>query len=278
MVEPEIDDVRAGADQVIARAHDRFRREQFADGYWWAELESNATMDAEYILMTNVHSERDEAIWRAVAQDIRSYQRADGSWALYAGAPGDLSTTIECYFALKLAGDSGPHLDRARDFAIARGGIAGARVFTRIWLALCGEWSWDELPTMPVELMLLPARAPISIYRFSSWARGTVVPLLLLMNDRPVRPVPAYAGLAELRVTASRSSAPRDAIDRVFLALDAVLRRYQRQPWHPLRARARQAAERWVVDHQEADGSWGGIQPPTVYSMMALHALGYNST
>jgi squalene-hopene/tetraprenyl-beta-curcumene cyclase len=276
MVEARIEEAASDADLVIARAHDRFRRTQAKDGYWWAELESNATMDAEYILMTHVIGERDDAIWRGVAQDIRSYQRDDGSWALYEGAPGDLSTTLECYFALKLAGDTGPHLDRAREFVVARGGIGPARVFTRIWLALCGEWSWDDLPTMPLELMLLPPKAPLSIYRFSSWARATIVPLLLLMNDRPVRPVPAAARLDDLRLGVS-PIVPSGAIDRVFLVLDAVLRGYHRLPWHPWRARARDAAERWVVDHQEADGSRGGIQPPTVYSLMALHALGYSS-
>jgi len=96
-----------------------------------------------------------------VAQDIRGYQRLDGSWALYAGAPGDLSTTIECYFALKLAGDTGKHLERAERFILAHGGIARARVFTRIWLAACGQWRWEDLPAMPIELMLLPARAPV---------------------------------------------------------------------------------------------------------------------
>jgi squalene-hopene/tetraprenyl-beta-curcumene cyclase len=264
-------------DDVIERSQSWFRRTQFADGFWWAELESNATMDAEYILMTHVIGQRNDTIWRGVAQDIRSYQRADGSWALYEGAPGDLSTTIECYFALKLAGDSGPHLDRARDFARSRGGIANTRVFTRIWLALCGEWSWEQLPAMPPELMLLPARAPISIYRFSSWARATIVPLLLLMEDRPVRPVPMSARLDDLRVATPAPAAPRDTVDRVFLAIDTVLHAYHRLPWHPLRARARAAAERWIVAHQEADGSWGGIQPPTVYSLMALHALGYGA-
>ncbi|HEX3480479.1 MAG TPA: squalene--hopene cyclase [Kofleriaceae bacterium] len=278
MAEREIQRTGASAhdvDQVIARAHGWFRRAQFEDGYWWAELESNATMDAEYVLMTHFLGARDDAIWRGVAQDIRSYQRDDGSWALYPGAPGDLSTTIECYFALRLTGDRGPHLARARRFIAARGGIARARVFTRIWLALCGEWSWDDLPAMPIELMLVPPRAPLSIYRFASWARGTIVPLLILMTDRPVRPVPASASLADLRIGAALPIEPRDAADRVFLAVDAVLRRYHRAPWHPLRARARDAAERWLVDHQEADGSWGGIQPPWVYSMMALHALGY---
>ncbi len=275
LIEPRRTQALVGLGDAIERAHGRLAREQFADGFWWAELESNATMDAEYILMMHFIGNHDDAIWRSVAQDIRSYQRSDGSWAMYHGAPGDLSTTIECYFALKLTGDVGPHLDRARNFIVARGGIAQARVFTRIWLALCGEWEWDDLPAMPIELMLLPPRAPISIYRFSSWARATIVPLLVLMTDRPVRRVPAPAGLAELRVSAPSRMVPRDAIDRAFLSIDTLLHHYHRLPWHPLRARACAAAERWIVGHQEADGSWGGIQPPTVYSMMALHALGY---
>ncbi len=262
-------------DDVIARSREAFSRSQYDDGYWWAELESNATMDAEFILMMHFIGNRDDVIWRRVAQDIRSYQRSDGSWAMYYGAPGDLSTTIECYFALKLTGDSGPHLDRARDFIVARGGIAHARVFTRIWLALCGEWDWADLPAMPIELMLLPDRAPISIYRFGSWARATIVPLLVLMTDKPVRPAPPSARLDELRVDAPARIVAQSGTDRVFLAIDKLLRVYQRLPRHPLRARARDAAERWIVDHQERDGSWGGIQPPTVYSMMALHALGY---
>jgi squalene-hopene/tetraprenyl-beta-curcumene cyclase len=275
MIEPDSEQAPIDVDEVIERARDRFRRDQFVGGYWWAELESNATMDAEYILMTHFLGQRDDAIWRGVAQDIRSYQRENGSWALYEGAPGDLSTTVECYFALRLAGDAGPHLERAAEFILARGGVARARVFTRIWLALCGEWAWDDLPAMPVELMLLPPKAPISIYRFASWARATIVPLLILMNERPVRPVPESASLANLRVGKPAPLAPRDAIDHVFLAIDAVLRQYRRLPSHPLRARARAAAEHWIVDHQEADGSWGGIQPPWVYSLMALHALGY---
>ncbi len=277
MIEPEIRQVGTDLDAAVERSQDWFHRAQVDDGYWWAELESNATMDAEYILLTHFLGERDDAIWRGVAQDIRNYQRDDGSWALYAGAPGDLSTTIECYFALKLADDAGPHLERARSFILARGGVARARVFTRIWLALCGEWQWDDLPAMPTELMLVPPRAPFSIYRFASWARATIVPLLVLMNERPVRPVPASASLADLRVGGGAPFAPRDAIDRLFVGLDAMLRLYHRLPWHPLRRRARDKAELWLLQHQEADGSWGGIQPPWVYSLMALHTLGYGA-
>ena len=268
---------RSGIDLVIERAQGWFEREQYPEGYWWAELESNATMDAEYLLLTHFLGARNEGHWRGVAQDIRNYQRDDGSWAMYHGAPGDLSTSIECYFALKLAGDpaDAPHLARARAFIRERGGIARARTFTRIWLALFGQWSWDELPVMPPELMLLPASAPFSIYRFSSWARGTIVPLLLLMNDRPVRPVPTGARLDELRVPDAAPRPPRDGIDRLFRAIDTALRGYRRLPFHPFRQRARKAAEQWILAHQEADGSWGGIQPPWVYSLMALSALGH---
>ncbi len=273
----DMHEAQIGVGDVVARAQERFRRMQYPEGYWWAELESNATMDAEYILMTHFLGARDDDIWRGIAQDVRGYQREDGTWALYDGAPGDLSTTIECYFALKLAGDAGAHLDRARDFILSRGGIANARVFTRIWLALCGEWAWSDLPAMPLELMLLPPKAPLSIYRFSSWARATIVPLLILMDRRPIHPVPASASLAELRVTSPAPIVPRDAIDRAFLVLDRLLHGYQRLTLNPLRDRARDAAARWIVDHQEADGSWGGIQPPWVYSLMALHALGYGT-
>src|SRR5262249_10144860 len=110
---------------------------------------------------------------------------------------------------------------------------------------------------------------------FASWARATIVPLLVLVDARPVRPVPPGARLGHLRVAGPAPIAPRDAIDRLFLGADALLRRYQRLPRHPPRPRARTLAERWIVAHQEADGSWGGIQPPWVYSLMALHALGY---
>jgi squalene-hopene/tetraprenyl-beta-curcumene cyclase len=271
----DLDEAPADVADAIARSHRWFCGARHPGGYWWAELESNATMDAEYVLMTHFLGQRDDAVWQGIAKDIRGYQREDGSWALYAGAPGDLSTTLECYFALRLTGDSGPHLERARRFIAERGGIARARVFTRIWLALCGEWSWDDLPAMPLELMLLPARSPLSIYNFASWARATIVPLLVLMDARPVRPAPPHASLADLRGTGGAPPAARGAIDRAFFALDAVLRRYDRLPWHPGRARARRAAEAWILAHQEADGSWGGIQPPWVYSLMALHALGH---
>ena len=151
-------------------------------------------------------------------------------------------------------------------------------MFTRIWLALCGEWAWDDLPAMPLELMLLPPRRRSASTGSASWARATIVPLLILMDERPGAAGARDGEPGGAARSARRPIAPRDAIDRVFLALDRLLHHYHRLPWHPLRARAPQGRRAWIVAHQEADGSWGGIQPPWVYSLMALHALGYGPT
>src|SRR5919197_754532 len=123
---------------------------------------------------------------------MRSPPRADGTWANFEGGPADLSTTIEAYAALRLAGDDidAPHLSAAREYIIASGGIAASRVFTRIWLALFGEWSWDELPAMPPELVLLPRWVPLNVYDWACWARQSVVPITVVATLRPVRPLP----------------------------------------------------------------------------------------
>jgi squalene-hopene/tetraprenyl-beta-curcumene cyclase len=203
---------------------------------------------------------------------------------MYYGAPGDLSTTIECYFALKLAGTSPstPTMVKARDFILANGGIPKARVFTKVWLALFGQWDWRGTPAMPPELMLVPTWAPFNIYKFASWARATIVPLLVILTQHPTRPLSAELALDELylgdRADADLRLPSRGggllSLERVFLVADRLLRWYEKVPWKPLRGLAIRRAERWIVDHQEADGSWGGIQPPWVYSLMTLSHLG----
>ena len=153
------------------------------------------------------------------------------------------------------------------------GGLESARVFTRMWLSLLGLWSWERVPVLPPEQMLLPARAPLSIYSFGCWARQTIVALQIATALRPVRPV-AFA-VDELRTGIEPPPPQLDAWGRSLTLLDKGLRQYQRRPVRALRQRALRAAERWVVERQEADGSWGGIQPPWVWSIIALHALGY---
>jgi squalene-hopene/tetraprenyl-beta-curcumene cyclase len=262
---------------ALQLGRDALLQMQHPDGWWKGVLDTNVTMDAEDLLLRHVLGVLDPADASATANWIRSQQRDDGTWATFYGGPGDLSTTIEAYVGLRLAGDpaDAAHLEKARAFVLEQGGIERSRVFTRIWLALCGSWSWDRLPALPPEVMLLPSWFPLNIYDFACWARQTIVPLTVVWSARLVRPLPFTVD--ELCTGASAPSG-RPTLRTVpgrLAALDALLRRYERHHIRTLRRVALARAERWIARRQEADGSWGGIQPPWVYSMMALHALGY---
>jgi squalene-hopene/tetraprenyl-beta-curcumene cyclase len=242
-------------------------------------------MDAEDMLLREFLGIRRPRATARAAERIRSRQRADGSWSLFTGGPADLSTTVEAYVALRLAGDrrDAEHMRSAAELVRAEGGLDCARVFTRVWLALFGLWPWRELPAMPPELILLPRWAPLNIYEFACWARQTVVPLTIVFAHRPTRRLPFT--LEELKRGGPVGPAPahvegdlarrRSLRTRALALLDRVLHAYERRPLAPLRRLALTRAESWIVQRQEADGSWGGIQPPWVYSLIALRLLGY---
>ncbi|TMM12089.1 MAG: squalene--hopene cyclase, partial [Actinobacteria bacterium] len=163
----------------------------------------------------------------------------------------------------------------ARAAAVVRGlgGVAATRVFTRLWLALFGLWSWDDLPALPPEVVLLPTWCPLNIYDFACWARQTIVALTVVAAHRPVRPLTFR--LDELDAPGRVAGRAEGVASVAGRLLDRVLRSYERRPLGVLRRLALAKAERWIVRHQEQDGSWGGIQPPWVYSLMALDLLGY---
>ena len=274
----------AGLEHAIGKSRDYLLNIRYDDGYWWGELESNPTIEAEYVLLTHFLGVANGERSRKLANHLLSLQRDDGTWGQFYGAPGDLSTTTECYFALKLTGISAdePFMRKARDFIVSKGGVPKTRVFTKIWLALFDQWDWDGVPVMPPEVMLLPNWFPLTIYDFSSWARATIVPLLILLDRKPVKSVAEDARIDEL-YPLSRDQVDYSATrpsrligwETFFYAGDAALRQLDKLPWRPSKTQAIKRAEEWIVEHQEADGSWGGIQPPWVYSLMALHVLGY---
>jgi squalene-hopene/tetraprenyl-beta-curcumene cyclase len=257
---------------------------QHSDGYWWAELESNVTMAAEHLLLEHFLGAGDPERWNRLFWYLLKLQKTDGSWPVYFGGPGNVSVTIEAYFALKLAGlnPEAPAMRRARAFILASGGVGKARVFTKLWLSLFGQFDWDALPAMPPEVIFFPSWFPFNIYAFASWARATIVPILVLSHYKPVVSVPDSAAVDELYVDPDDRRRIRFTRDRrpitwrnFFLTADRVLRRYERRHVRLLRRAALAACERWIVSHQEDDGSWGGIQPPWVYSLMALKCRGY---
>ena len=257
---------------------------QDSDGYWWGELEANVSITAEYLLVTHHLGIADREVWRKIARYLRRHQQPQGYWAQWYGGPGELSTTIEAYFALKLAGEdpNAPHMVRAREWVLAHGGIAEARVFTKLWLALFDQYDWDRLPAMPPWIGLLPSWFPINLYEFASWARATIVGITVIFSLRPTATIPAGAGVQELWCDPRQREQfaierPRNPLSwpSFFYTVDKVLRFMERNHLRPLHQRALGTAERWLIDRQEMDGSWAGIQPPWIYAILALRALGY---
>ena len=238
-------------DTAVERGTERLFALQHPDGWWKGELESNATMIAEHLFLLHFLGLRDSETDRLLANELLARRRANGTWSIWYEGPPDLSVTVEAYAALKLAGvDPG---EESREYIRRAGGVARTRIFTRAFLAVIGQWPWRRLAHVPVELILLPANGPLSVYDFACWARQTMVSLSVVEALRPVRP--SSIDLSEI---GGRRTEPggRPHLPRV-------------------RRHALAVAERWVRERQEADGSWGGIQPPWVWSLIMLAALGH---
>jgi squalene-hopene/tetraprenyl-beta-curcumene cyclase len=272
---------------AIERGQGYLLAQQSPEGYWWAELEANVTLTAEYVMLHRILGQsggagRERQINKAARYLLRQ-QTASGAWELYYGDGGELSTTIEAYFALKLAGigaDEEP-LRRARAFILARGGLSRARVFTKLHLALFGAYDWVGIPTLPAWFMLLPAWFPLNIYEMSSWARSSTVPLLIVCDRKPVYDLGVDAD--ELFAEGSRERADirlknteGTTAGAFFIAADKLLKLAESAGVVPFRQRAIEAAERWIIERQDAPGDWAGIIPAMLNSLLAFHALGYS--
>ncbi len=272
-------------ERAVRRAQAAMLGMQQPEGYWWAELESNVTITAEYIMLHRFLG-LDERKFSGLTADILSKQLSNGGWSIWYGDGGEISTTVEAYLALKIAGFSpeDPRMAKAREFILARGGALKTRVFTRIFLALFGQISWDGIPLLPVEFILLPSWSGLSIYELSSWSRLTIVPLMIIMAKQPVRPLPQDQWVTELFLDPSEpflkhqvAWKPIAHLENFFVLVDRLLKLYYRLPIPWLRNLAVKQAANWVLEHQEESGDWGGIQPPMVNSLLALSILGYPS-
>lgn len=269
-------------EEALDRAVDWLLSRQSPEGWWWAELGSNVTITAEHLFLTHILGIGTQELWDKIARYILSEQRPEGFWANWYGGPGDLSTTVEAYLALKMAGvdPNSPAMKKAREWILSQGGVEKTRVFTKMWLSMLGEWPWEATPMIPPELVLLPDRFPVNLYSFASWARGSILPLAIVRVLKPVWPISPYARIDELfprgRANADLSLPRKKSIwGRFFYGVDKALRSYERRPIRSLRKIALERAEEWILVRQEADGCWGGIQPAWVYSLLALYALGY---
>ncbi len=268
--------------EAIARSQKHLLSIQEPDGYWWAELESNVTITSEVILLHKIwQTDKTRPLDKAEAY-LRSQQREHGGWELYYGDGGDLSTTIEAYMALRLLDvpATDPALVKAKKFILHHGGISKARIFTKMHLALIGCYEWRGLPSIPPSIMLLPEASPFTIYEMSSWARGSTVPLIIVFDRKPVykleQPInldELYAeGIANVRYELPRSNDWTD----IFVALDDAFKLAEDLNLVPFREEGIAAAEKWVLERQEATGDWGGIIPAMLNSLLGLRTLNYD--
>jgi len=273
-LESQGDPARSNA---LKRAVEWLLQAQSTEGWWSGELETNVTMTAEHVLLFRfLGLSLDEFGAGAILHMLRN-QREDGSWALYYDGPADLSTTIEAYVALKVLGvdPKSEPMRKALEVIHRGGGVTSARVFTKIWLALFGEYPWSGVPSLPPEMVDFPLWVPFNLYDFACWARGTVAPLTIVVSKKPVRAL--GVDIREIGVPGTERERTRVTGRRHWLLyVERLQKLYERLPAQPRRERAQQRMAQWVIERQEADGSWGGIQPPWVYSLIALNLMGYS--
>lgn len=251
-------------------------------GYWWAELESNVTITAEAVLLHKIWGTDQTRPLHKVEAYLRQEQRQHGGWELYFGDGGELSTSVEAYMALRLLGipANDPAMIRAKAFILQRGGVSKTRIFTKLHLALIGCYNWRGIPSLPPWVMLLPQGFPVNIYEMSSWARSSTVPLLIVCDRKPVFITNSTINLDELYA---------EGVDRVqwelpqagdwtdlFLTLDRGFKLAESLNLVPFREEGIKAAEKWILERQEATGDWGGIIPAMLNSMLALRCLDYD--
>jgi squalene-hopene/tetraprenyl-beta-curcumene cyclase len=269
-----VEEKRRASNKALASAVQWIFDHQDGEGWWCGELETNVTITAEHVLLLSFLGLDHGPVREGVIRHIFAKQRDDGSWGLYFGAPADVSTTIEAYAALKVLGvdPSDRRMTAARRVIHQQGGLAQARVFTKMWLAMFGEYPWAGVPSMPPELVNLPSSVPLNLYDFACWARGTIAPLLIVLSEKPVRPL--GCSLQELVLPGTESAMGRVPGSGPFWWADKLLKLYDSFPRHPGRSYSKDRLVEWIIERQEADGGWGGIQPPWVYSLIALNLQG----
>jgi squalene-hopene/tetraprenyl-beta-curcumene cyclase len=271
-------------DAAVEKAAEALSKLQQSDGHFVFELEADATIPAEYVLLRQFLGEPDDfELERKIGVYLRRIQGDHGGWPLYHGGPFDISATVKAYYALKMIGDpiEAPHMAHARREILARGGARATNVFTRIQLALFGMGAWIDVPTMPAELILLPRWFPIHLSKMSYWARTVIVPLLVLMSKKPLARNARGVRVDELYLPSKRAKWVSNNADPkwlwtvLFNALDAVLK--AAEPFWPKRLHDHAIARcvDFVVERLNGEDGLGAIYPAMANSVMMFDALGY---
>jgi squalene-hopene/tetraprenyl-beta-curcumene cyclase len=274
-----------GVEDLVARATDALLKMQKPDGHFVFELEADATIPSEFVLLKHYLGEpEDLELERKIGVYLRRIQGDHGGWPLYHGGAFDISASVKAYFCLKMIGDDidAPHMVRARDAIRAHGGAMAVNVFTRIQLALYGDMSWNEIPTMPAEIIMLPKWFPITLLKMSYWARTVIVPLLVLQSEKPKAVNVRGVHIPELfeNVThANRVSQGANLKKRwiyFFNAIDAVLKAVEPVWPRGLRQHAIARCRDWTIERLNGEDGLGAIYPAMANSVMMFACLGFS--
>ena len=272
-------------DATIDRARRHLLGQQKPDGHWCGELEGDTILESEYILLMAFLGREDDPNVVKAARYILTQQRPDGAWSNYPGGPVDLSVSVKAYFALKIAGYSIDHPDLAlaRELIRQAGGPVGCNSFSKFFLALLGQFPYDNCASVPPEMMFLPRWSYINIYAFSSWTRTIVVPLTIFSAHKPVRTLPESMGIRELFLDdpmTRRWPCPPSgrwfSWTNFFLGVDQVVKFWERHGPRWIRKKAIEQADAWMQEHFDDSDGVGAIFPPIVYTIICLKCLGYD--
>lgn len=261
-------------------------KQQHPEGYWCAELQGDSILESEYILLKWIIGQEKDDRLPKIANYLRRLQQPDGAWVQFPGARLDLAATVKGYFALKLMGDpaDAPHMVRARELIRANGGAERCNSFTKFYLAALGQVSYSAVPSIPPEIVYLPKWFYFNLDKVSAWTRTMITPLSIVTTHRPIRRLPPDLGIDELYVKKKyrHRLMPNGDAHRtwstIFTSLDRVLKLVDRVGMTPLRKRALQRIEDWLIDHTDRSDGLGAIFPPMVYILIALRCLGYSES
>ncbi|MFQ5914529.1 MAG: squalene--hopene cyclase [Nitrospinota bacterium] len=259
------------------------QRQDNEEGYWVAELQADTTLTSDYIMVRAFLGTLDEKTKRKAVRYLEMQELPEGGWNIYMGGHADLNATIKAYFGLKLAGFRGdePIMARAREAIHRMGGLERANAFTKIYLALNGQFDWDHIPSMPVELIFAPNWLYVNIYEVSYWTRTIIVPLFIIAAVKTKVQTLPPGSLDELYLNGpSRTDWFHDRngtfLRTLFLLGDSVLKFLETKHISEIRTRAIQKAEEWILERHHKTEGLGGIYPAMANAIIAMKVLGYD--
>jgi squalene-hopene/tetraprenyl-beta-curcumene cyclase len=277
----------ADAQAALQRSQNYLLSVQNPEGYWVGELMVDVTLVADMVAFHHWDGSVDKEWQRKAVNHIFSMQLPDGGWNIYYGGPSEVNATIKAYLALKLAGVDvkDPRMLKAREMGLHLGGVPRMNTFSKLYLALIGLFPWEYVPTIPCEVLLIGKWFHVNFWDMSNWSRAMLVPLAIINNFKPTRPVSItldelYPQGYHERDLALPPDPDKISLRNFFLWLDRL---HKFAEWfaehsiHPFRKTALKKCEQWMLERFKHSDGLAAIFPAMLNSVIALKALGYRN-